>query len=178
MAFPLDSVFIHLERLINAFNHSERDQLHCNCSPPPLMPYLMWLAATFCLDNSELFYAAAYLRRLCHMNRRPRGIQRCTPYRLVLAAVIVAHKYLKENSYKNVDWGRGFDMSAREVDRVEWAMLNLLRCELRVSDDELRAVKSPFYHALRHPVRQKKIGLRRENAIVGHACTGREIVVV
>lgn len=135
--------------------------------PPPLERYVSWLVAAYNLEAPELLYAAAYLKRLRRLHRRPKGIHRCTPYRLLLAAIMTAHKYLNDNSYTNVLWGRGFNLSRVEMDKVERAMLNLLGWKLRVSDEELQAVGWCPQDPTKYPLRHKKISLRRENAVIG-----------
>ncbi|EXU95707.1 cyclin domain protein [Metarhizium robertsii] len=179
MSLPVDTVITHLNRLVRGFRHSKGDQLQCRCSPPPLEDYIPWLVRLFRLESPELLYASAYLDRLHHSRRRPRGIQRCTSHRLALAAIVVAHKYLRDNSYTNMDWGRGLCISKEEMDRTERAMLKLLGWNLRVSDEELQAVSLAVRRPLTHPTRLKKIRLRRENAIMGtRARMVQDIVVV
>jgi len=85
----------------------------------------------------------------------------------VLAALAVAHKYLRDNSYTNVDWGRGFHLSKPEMDKAELAMLKLLGWKLRISDEEQKAAEFSDFDHLKRPIRENRIPLTREDAIIG-----------
>lgn len=170
MSVPIHSLITQLGRLVGGFRLGSKGRLHCKCSPPPLDSYIPWLVKVFRLEAPELLYASVYLKRLHLLQRRPRIVQPCTPYRLVLAALTVAHKYLRDNSYTNVDWGRGFCLPKKDVDKVELAMLKLLKWELRASDEELHSVKTPPRRTHKHLVRRPR--LRREDAMQTRWKTG------
>lgn len=129
--------------------------------------YLSHLVETFHLEGPELLYASVYLKRLRNSQKRMRRVQHCAPYRLVLAALVVAHKYLRDSSYKNAVWGGGGNLAKAEMDRVELIMLNLLEWKLRVSDGELRDVEQVIVGSMRRPTRQGRIRLWREDAGLG-----------
>jgi hypothetical protein len=167
MSLSTPSTIAHLNRLANVFKPSNKDQLHCRCSPPAMEVYIPYLVETFRLEALELLHASVYLRRLRHLRKRVKRVQRCTPYRLVLAALAVAHKYLRDNSYTNVDWGRGFHLSKPEMDKAELAMLKLLGWKLRISDEEQKAVEFSDFDHLKRPIRENRISLTREDAIIG-----------
>lgn len=166
MSRSIDILIASLKRLFLSIKPSN-NSLPCRCTPPPLQSFLPWLVKALDLEAPELLYASVYLRRLRHLQWRPGRVDSCTPYRLVLAAIAVAHKFLRDNSYTNAVWGWAFQLPNVEVNKAESALLKMLRWNLRVSADEIETMQRPCQHRLRRPILHPRISLHRENAILG-----------
>ncbi|KAH8836213.1 hypothetical protein DCS_04645 [Drechmeria coniospora] len=109
--------------------------------------------------------APALLAALVYMGRLKAKLQpghwglRCTPYRIFLASLILADKFLYDTAFKNKQWARftmtyyaghtfGFDIG--DINVMEREMLKLLNWDLRVTDTdlykELDHLAMPFWH--------------------------------
>ena len=144
-----------------------QQRVPCTCTfLPSLATYIRNLVIYLQLDDWELLYAAIYLQRLQPLLARIELVQPCTPFRQCLAAMIAAHKFLHDSSYKNRHWcvvsiAARFCITNSEINKVEKEILRCLRWDLKVSGEEVRCALSAAIPLEREPC------LKRADATLG-----------
>lgn len=129
---------------------------------PALEDFLGYIVAKSNLQVATLLTTVIYLHRLREkLPQQARGVP-CTRHRVLLAAVIVAAKYLNDSSPKNKHWavyGRHFDNA--EVNVMEMQLLSFLQYDLRF--DEASALRhfAPFLKQARSPQETRAVAVEK-----------------
>ena len=121
---------------------------------PSLESFIEHLVKTCCVDRRTLVSTLIYLKRVkSRLAPGTRGF-RCTAHRIFLASLILADKYINDESRWNRDWARSslmyfegkaiFGFSQAEVNLLENHLLHLLDWDLGITDSDWDSELSIF----------------------------------
>ncbi|KAJ3378086.1 hypothetical protein HDU92_007670 [Lobulomyces angularis] len=115
------------------------------CSPPSnfnLLPSLRAFIKSLSFSDIYLSTAIIYISRI-KFKKGSKGLPD-THYRLFLASIITAHKFLDDNSYKNKLWSdlNGKLFSCKDINLMERQFLSMLDYNLMVSQEEYDSLNS------------------------------------
>jgi len=113
---------------------------------PPLKEFILTLVYSSDTQFSTLIGALVYLRRLkARLGPAAKG-QQCVNYRIFLASLILASKYLNDITLLNKHWAKcsivrtrsfSFGFSLAEINQMEREMLSILDWDLGITDDDI-----------------------------------------
>jgi hypothetical protein len=129
-----------------AHNVVECDDLAQSLPLPPLQSFITSLVSKSEVPITTLMSCLVYISRLkCRLQQEPwlRGIGG-TPYRIFLACLILADKYLNDTSSTNMSWAifsnmkeRDFSFEKKEIDNMEKGLLDRLQWDAHISEKDL-----------------------------------------
>jgi len=133
-------------------------------SLPTLEEFITQLVVSSNVQVPTLMSTLVYLTRLkSKLQPMARGL-RCTSHRILLAALILAAKYLNDSSPKNKHWANyshittdcyNFGFSRTEVNLMEKQLLFLLEWDLRITEEDLYRDLDDFLEPLRHKIAER-----------------------
>jgi G1/S-specific cyclin PLC1 len=133
---------------------------------PSLEEFITQLVVSSNVQVPTLMSTLVYLTRLkAKLQPMARGL-RCTSHRILLAALILAAKYLNDSSPKNKHWANysnmsndfySFGFNRTEVNLMEKQLLFLLEWDLRITEDDLYRELDLFLEPIRQRIADKHI---------------------
>ncbi|GJJ74837.1 PHO85 cyclin-1 [Entomortierella parvispora] len=137
----------------NSPDTNDNSSLHCSSSSseptaivvPPLNDFIRILVLNSNVQASTLLPTLVYLARLkSKLPVAAKGMH-CTCHRVFLASLILAAKYLNDQSPKNKHWSAHSTVfSVGEVNLMEKQLLSLLDFDLRITEADLAASLHEF----------------------------------
>jgi G1/S-specific cyclin PLC1 len=133
---------------------------------PTLEEFITQLVVSSNVQVPTLMSTLVYLTRLkSKLQPMARGL-RCTSHRILLAALILAAKYLNDSSPKNKHWANysnitteyyNFGFTRTEVNLMEKQLLFLLEWDLRITEEDLYRELDSFLEPIRQKIADKHI---------------------
>ncbi|KAI9151679.1 PHO85 cyclin-9 [Paramyrothecium foliicola] len=138
---------------------------------PSLEEFITQLVVSSNVQVPTLMSTLVYLTRLkAKLQPMARGL-RCTSHRILLAALILAAKYLNDSSPKNKHWANyshittdyySFGFNRTEVNLMEKQLLFLLEWDLRITEEDLYRELDCFLEPIRQKIADKHIRKMRQ----------------
>jgi PHO85 cyclin-1 len=138
---------------------------------PSLEDFITQLVVSSNVQVPTLMSTLVYLGRLkSKLQPMARGL-RCTSHRILLAALILAAKYLNDSSPKNKHWANyshittdfySFGFNRTEVNLMEKQLLFLLEWDLRITEEDLYRELDLFLEPIRQKIADKHIRKMRQ----------------